>query len=124
TMIRSVVDLPAPLGPRNPVTRPALAVKLTSLTAVQAPYLLVTASMGIMGRPLAARIPAPLVLPPPVRIVFRPLYPVSVSTGVSPAVTRCVPRCGLVCHPLKSGHGVPEEVTHRVGRGDTPGQKR
>ena len=37
TMIRMVVDLPAPLGPRNPVTRPDRAVKLTSSTAVKAP---------------------------------------------------------------------------------------
>ena len=37
TMIRRVVDLPAPLGPRKPVTRPGWAVKLTSSTAVKAP---------------------------------------------------------------------------------------
>jgi hypothetical protein len=37
TMIRMVVDFPAPLGPRNPVTRPGAAVKLTSSTAVKAP---------------------------------------------------------------------------------------
>jgi len=34
TMIRMVVDLPAPLGPRKPVTRPVAAVKETSSTAV------------------------------------------------------------------------------------------
>ena len=33
TMIRMVVDLPAPLGPKNPVTRLGEAVKLTSSTA-------------------------------------------------------------------------------------------
>jgi hypothetical protein len=32
-----VVDFPAPFGPRNPVTRPGLAVKLTSSTAVKPP---------------------------------------------------------------------------------------
>ena len=37
TMIRMVVDFPAPLGPRKPVTRPGWAVKLTSATAVKAP---------------------------------------------------------------------------------------
>jgi hypothetical protein len=37
TMMRMVVDLPAPLGPRNPVTRPGSAVKLTSSTAVKPP---------------------------------------------------------------------------------------
>jgi len=31
-IIRSVVDFPAPLGPRNPVTVPAPQVKETSLT--------------------------------------------------------------------------------------------
>ena len=49
TMIRMVVDFPAPLGPRNPVTRPGWAVKLTSSTAVKSPYVLVTDSMVIMG---------------------------------------------------------------------------
>ena len=34
-MIRIVVDFPAPLGPRKPVTRPGWAVKLTSSTAVK-----------------------------------------------------------------------------------------
>jgi hypothetical protein len=37
TTIRSVVDLPAPLGPRNPVMRPGSAVKVTSSTAVKLP---------------------------------------------------------------------------------------
>ena len=36
-MTRMLVDLPAPLGPRNPVTRPANAVKEMSSTAVKAP---------------------------------------------------------------------------------------
>ena len=49
-MIRIVVDFPAPLGPRNPVTRPAWAVKLTSSTAVKLPYFLVTPSTVIIGR--------------------------------------------------------------------------
>jgi hypothetical protein len=48
-MIRMVVDFPAPLGPRNPVTRPDWAVKLTSSTAVNDPYFLVTDSIVIMG---------------------------------------------------------------------------
>ncbi len=37
TMTRMVVDLPAPLGPRKPVTRPGSAVKLTWSTAVKSP---------------------------------------------------------------------------------------
>ena len=47
-MMRIVVDLPAPLGPRKPVTRPGSAVKVTSSTAVKAPYRLVTFSTVIM----------------------------------------------------------------------------
>jgi hypothetical protein len=48
-MIRVVVDFPAPLGPRNPVTRPSWAVKLTSSTAVKDPYFLVMPSTVIIG---------------------------------------------------------------------------
>jgi hypothetical protein len=47
-MTRIVVDFPAPFGPRKPVTRPAAAVKVTSSTAVNGPYRLVTASTEIM----------------------------------------------------------------------------
>jgi len=47
TRIGMVVDLPAPSGPRNPVTRPASAVKPTSSTAVKAPKFLVTDLMVI-----------------------------------------------------------------------------
>lgn len=36
-IIRIVVDLPAPLGPRNPVTMPGRTVKLRSATAVRSP---------------------------------------------------------------------------------------
>ena len=35
--MRIVVDLPAPFGPRNPVTCPGRTVKLMSSTAVFAP---------------------------------------------------------------------------------------
>jgi hypothetical protein len=35
--MRIVVDLPAPFGPRNPVTMPGWTVKLTPSTAVFAP---------------------------------------------------------------------------------------
>src|SRR5262245_52208113 len=52
TMTRMVVDLPAPLGPRKPVTRPASAVKLMSSTAVKSPYFLVSDSTLIMQRRL------------------------------------------------------------------------
>ena len=56
-MIRMVVDFPAPFGPRNPVTRPSRAVKVTSSTAVNPPYFLVSDSTVIMERSLAARPP-------------------------------------------------------------------
>ena len=53
-MIRMVVDLPAPLGPRKPVTRPGWAVKVTSSTAVKPPYVLVSDSTVIMARILTS----------------------------------------------------------------------
>ncbi len=37
TMMRIVVVLPAPLGPRKPVTRPGWATKLMSSTALKPP---------------------------------------------------------------------------------------
>jgi hypothetical protein len=43
-----VVVLPAPLGPRNPVTRPGWQTKLTSSTAVKVPYFRVRPSTVIM----------------------------------------------------------------------------
>src|SRR4051794_5264861 len=48
TMMRIVVDLPAPLGPRKPVTRPGLQAKDTSSTARKPPYVLETPSTVIM----------------------------------------------------------------------------
>jgi hypothetical protein len=36
-IIRMVVDLPAPFGPRNPVTVPGAIVKLRECTAVVSP---------------------------------------------------------------------------------------
>ena len=51
-MIRIDVDLPAPFGPRKPVTRPVRAVKEMSSTTVWPPYFLVSESMVIMERTL------------------------------------------------------------------------
>ena len=48
TIIRIEVDLPAPFGPRKPVTRPSRATKLMSSTAVLVPYFLVRLSIVIM----------------------------------------------------------------------------
>ena len=44
-----VVDLPAPLGPRKPVTRPGSTVKSIPSTAVVVPNLLVSAWAVIMA---------------------------------------------------------------------------
>src|SRR5205823_3222166 len=51
-IIRIVVDLPAPFGPRNPVTCPGRTVKLRSSTASLSPYRLVSPRASIIaGRP-------------------------------------------------------------------------
>src|ERR671919_2392983 len=42
-----VVDLPAPLGPRKPVTRPGLTLKVRSSTTVASPYRLVRPSTSM-----------------------------------------------------------------------------
>jgi hypothetical protein len=47
--MRIVVDLPAPLGPRKPVTRPGSTVKSMPLTAVRSPYVLVSPSARIIA---------------------------------------------------------------------------
>src|SRR6185436_19253662 len=44
TIIRIVVVFPAPFGPSSPNTRPARTVRLSSLTAVNSPKLLLTLS--------------------------------------------------------------------------------
>src|SRR6195952_78634 len=49
TIMRIVVDLPAPLGPRNPVTIPGCTEKDRLSTAVFSPYILVRAVSSIMG---------------------------------------------------------------------------
>src|SRR5215217_9713182 len=46
--MRIVVDLPAPFGPRKPVTRPGSTVKEMSSTAALAPYVLVRPCATIM----------------------------------------------------------------------------
>ena len=51
TMTRMVVVLPAPLGPRNPVTVPGTQLKLMSSTAVKVPYFLVSPWTSIMAPP-------------------------------------------------------------------------
>ena len=51
--IRSVVVLPAPFGPRNPVIRPGSTVKLRSSTAVRLPNFLVSRSTTMVPEPMA-----------------------------------------------------------------------
>ena len=48
-VIRRVVVLPAPFGPRNPVTRPGRTVKLSPSTAVTGPNRLLTWWTSIMA---------------------------------------------------------------------------
>src|SRR3954454_10698260 len=55
TITRIVVDLPAPFGPRKPVTRPDRAVKETLSTTVKPAYLRVSDSTVIMGQPSPRR---------------------------------------------------------------------
>jgi len=50
-IIRMVVDLPAPFGPRNPVTTPGSTTKLSPSTAVLSPYRLVKPSISIIIDP-------------------------------------------------------------------------
>src|SRR5690348_16345660 len=47
-IMRIVVDLPDPFGPRKPVTAPAGTVKLRSFTAVVLPYRLVSPRVTII----------------------------------------------------------------------------
>src|SRR5690606_13738853 len=53
--IRSVVDLPAPLGPRKPVTVPGSHVNETRSTTVRPPYRLVRSCTTIMRSSLPPR---------------------------------------------------------------------
>src|SRR5260221_14563747 len=55
-MMRMVVVLPAPFGPRNPWISPGSTERLTPFTAVEEPYVFTQASTAIMasGRPRPA----------------------------------------------------------------------
>src|SRR5262245_48059372 len=48
-IMRMVVVLPAPLGPRNPWISPGATSRLTPSTAVNEPYFLTSASTAIIG---------------------------------------------------------------------------
>ena len=59
-----VVDLPAPLGPRNPVTTPGRTSKLSPSTATVAPKRLLRPRTWIMGAPYGPCRPRGTGLPP------------------------------------------------------------
>src|ERR1700734_2609859 len=54
-IIRIVVDLPEPFGPRNPVTVPGATSKVSESTAVIRPYRLVRDLTVIIGPPCGRR---------------------------------------------------------------------
>src|SRR5690606_17838608 len=56
--MRSVVVLPAPLGPRKPYTSPRRTVRLTSLTANWSPYRLVNPSVTTIVSDMTPALPA------------------------------------------------------------------
>ena len=84
--IRSVVLLPAPFGPTNPVTRPGTTSKLSPSTAVIDPNRLVSRLATIAGEPtsagaalfVAACIPSP----------FHPVVPVTTDARDEGAARR------------------------------------
>ncbi|RYJ30428.1 hypothetical protein CU044_1163 [Streptomyces sp. L-9-10] len=53
TIIRMVVDFPAPFGPRKPVTSPGFTVKDRRPTTVLSPYRLVSSLASIMASVLS-----------------------------------------------------------------------
>src|SRR5436309_2181913 len=72
-MIRIVVVLPAPFGPRKPWISPGATSRLTPSTAVKAPYFLTRFSTRIITLPRRPRPAAPaLAIPARERDVHRP----------------------------------------------------
>src|SRR5437773_7195523 len=72
-MIRIVVVLPAPFGPRNPWISPGATSRLTPSTAVKAPYLFTRFSTRIIALPRRPRPAAPAsAIPARERDVHRP----------------------------------------------------
>src|SRR5438094_547257 len=74
--MRIVVVLPAPLGPRNPVTVPGSQRNVTSETMVRPPSCLVSASVWIMSTD------------------SRPARPARVGIGVGAVALVILPACG------------------------------
>src|ERR1035437_6244644 len=57
-IIRIVVDLPDPFGPRKPVTVPGVTSKVSELTAASRPYRFVRDLTAIIGSPCGTRLRA------------------------------------------------------------------
>src|ERR1022692_4616807 len=57
-IIRIVVDLPDPFGPRKPVTVPGVTSKVSELTAAIRPYRFVRDLTAIIGSPCGTRLHA------------------------------------------------------------------
>jgi hypothetical protein len=92
-IMRIVVDLPDPLGPRNPVTAPGRTSKVRSLTAVAVPYRLVNECAVIM-----------------IEIVERRAADVNTASGWTQVGLARVRRVGI--SPPKPGY---LETRHGVG---------
>ncbi len=110
-IIRIVVDLPEPFGPRNPVTEPGCTVKLRLSTARTGPYFLLRPLASIMTSPwprtpVACPMPATLESSRPKENVasWRPDPQAGTRSGrgITPG-----PPDGAVVHPgagMRRGH--------------------
>src|SRR5688572_27255987 len=74
TIMRIVVVLPAPFGPRKPNSSPRLMCRSSGCTAVNLPYRFVTPSSRIIHRP-RIRSPVQLPAPAPARVPLHHLQP-------------------------------------------------
>src|SRR5689334_12753630 len=105
---RMVVDLPAPFGPRNPVTRPGASWNVRSSTAVMVRYRLVSASTAMV-----------LMTVPPEDVVRR------TGSTLGSAATFGIGRrgalaCATAAYEIHRGMYAPG-VVRSASRGDKPG---
>src|SRR5437870_416811 len=92
-MMRIVVDLPEPFGPRKPVTRPGRTSKLRSSTAVACPYRLVSPCTWIIDCP--PRIgECPHLHGTDGAEDLESGWPPDLGVGISPGKTTALPNCG------------------------------
>ena len=108
-----VVDLPAPLGPRKPVTRPGSARKVMSSTATKSRYLLVSACVSIMGSRLSA-------LAPTAHRGRDPLATLRGAWGNPGARTPRSPEWSPGVHPGPGGRPSPRAVRRCAGAASHP----